>query len=462
MTMLTYPQVERRRAPASSPAPATLPPATSPPRPSAWPVASMLVVALAVRLIFSLGLFQVVVKESGIARGSDKYEFIGKSLAAGYGYRFAPELSPSMFLPPAYPLFLGGLFLLAPPEHHLVAAQIAQSVLDTLSCLLIYLIAVPHFGRRAALIGAWCYALYPGAWVSCSRYLTEPLFVLLTLLFVYALGRYLERSGWRSLLAAGAACAAMVLCKSVAGMLPVFIIGCALVLPTWAGRRWPVVRASVACLVVTAVGVAPWVYRNYLVSGTYVYPTSAGGLALYTAYTYAAHPQQTIRKSVDQAAAEVRALGEANGIRLDPRDAYPRWFYSAQDEIRLDRLAQAEARQRISADTASFARHALGNVWRFWFGAPTPKSVLASIALNGTLLALGAWGVALSGFWRRPAIAAWVVVSLYLFLGHVAILAVVRYSLTVMPMICLFAGLALAWLVERVLRARGAAAPASL
>ncbi|MGE0480114.1 MAG: ArnT family glycosyltransferase [Phycisphaerae bacterium] len=456
MTMLTYPQLERRgRAPQRAAARDPLPRPAAPA--GAWPVVSMLVVALSVRLIFSLGLFQVVVKESGIARGSDKYEFIGKSLAAGYGYRFAPDLSPSMFLPPAYPLFLGGLFSLTPPEQHLVATQVAQSVLDTLSCLLIYLLAAPHFGRRAALIGAWCYALYPGAWVSCSRYLTEPLFVLLTLLFVYALGRYLVRAGWLSLLAAGAACAAMVLCKSVAGMLPVFVIGCALVLPIWAGRRWPVVRAAVACLLVTAIGVAPWVYRNYRVSGTYVYPTSAGGLALYTAYTYAAHPEQTIRKSVDQAAAEVRALGEANGVRLDPRDAYPRWFYSAQDEIRLDRLAQAEARRRISADTASFARHVLGNVWRFWFGAPTPKSVLASIALNGTLLVLGAVGIVLSAFWRRPAIAAWVVVSLYLFLGHVAVLAVVRYSLTVMPMICLFAGVAIAWLLERVLRARGIA-----
>jgi len=134
---------------------------------------------------------------------------------------------------------------------------------------------------------------------------------------------------------------------------------------------------------------------------------------------------------------------------VDRRNAYPRWFYDSKEEVELSRLATQVAWQRITADPAGYARHVGGNLWRFWIGAATPRSVLVAAALNVPLLFLGIFGLWRSRFWRDPPLTLLVCASLYLFLGHVMILAVVRYSLTVMPMVCLFGGYAVWSIADR-------------
>lgn len=413
----------------------------------------VLLAALVLRLVFSVGLYSTVQQAGGLSRGSDGYEHVAESLAAGHGYRFAADTCPTMFLPPLYPLFLAGLFLLT--DQHLVAAQVAQSLLDTGTCLLIYLLARPRLGAGKALWAAIAYALYPGAMISCSRYLTEPLFVFLTALFALLCGRYVERGGWRDLLLLGLPCAGLALCKNIGAALPAFLLLSAVVPGLWPRGRGRVATAALVSGLCVAAAMAPWIYRNYRVSGSFVPTASAGGLAIYTAMTYAAHPDQDIRTSAHQAAREVRELGERAGIRMDPRDKYPRWFYDTRDEVKLDKLAQAEAWKRIAADRAGFARHVAGNLWRFWFGAPTPKSVYASVLVHGPLLLLAALGLWRLPWRRHGAIGVWIVIATYLFASHVAILAVVRYAVTVMPLVCL---LAAAMLHEQIHapRARGA------
>ena len=398
----------------------------------------VLLVALSLRLLVSLWLFPSIQQRTGLSPGSDGYELVADTLVEGGGYRFAPELGETMFLLPVYPLFLAGLFSLT--DHHLLVTCIAQSLLDTLTCLLLYRIACPSLGSRVGLAGAIVYALYPGAWIACSRYLTEPLFVFLIAAFVLFFGRFVHKGRKPALLLAGVVLALAVLCKSVAGMLPVFLLGCAVVMPAWRGCRGRILAGATVCLAVVVCGAALWGYRNHRLTGSFVFPSTSGGLALYTAHVYAAYPEQRIRDSAHQGAREVRELGEAHGIRLDPGDAYPRWFYSPRDELKLDKLAQAEARTLIASDPGAFVKHVLGNLWRFWIGAPTPRSLWIAVAINVPLLLVGMIGFAMSKPWRDPAIAVWLVVSAYLFAAHVAILAVVRYSLTVMPFVCLLAG----------------------
>ncbi len=407
----------------------------------------LLVGALVVRVVFTVFLFGPIQHATGLSPSSDGYEHVATTIVAGHGYRFNADLGETMFLPPVYPLLLTAVFLVAGPS--ILATRLVQSLIDTGSCLLVYRLARRSFGPRVALLAGLIYAVYPGMLVACSRYLTEPLFVFLTLAFVALLAEFIARGRWPWAAAAGVALAAAVLCKSVAGALPVFLVMFA-VLPVWRGVRRRMVAGlalSMTCVVLAA---GAWVLRNWLVSGTPVYPATSGGLALYTAHVYAAHPEQRIRDSAHQAAREVDALARAHGIFLDPRDSYPRWFRSPRDEVRLDQLARAKARAYIVSNPVAFAHHVAGNLWRFWFGAPNPRSIVISVLVNGPLLLLAALALVRLRWWRSATLMLWLTVSLYLFLAHVAILSVVRYSLTVMPVVCVLAAVPLARLTGRI------------
>ena len=416
--------------------------------PSQRSIVVVLSVALVARVSIACFLYPYIQQRTGLATASDGYEHIATTFAAGEGYRFAADLGETMFIMPVYPLFLAGLFLITGPS--LVAGQIANSILDTLTCYLIYRVGRRGFGDRAGFLGALVYALYPGAWIACSRFLTEPLFVFLTMAFIAVFARFLSCGRWRYALLASLCCMLSVLCKSVAGLLPIFLIGGVLVLPFWKGCRKRTIMGLSLCLSVVFLGVGAWVYRSYRLTDHFVFPSTSGGLALYAAHVYAAHPEQSIHDSVHQAAAEVRALGERNGIKCDPRDAYPRWFYSPKDELKLDHLARQAAQEHIAADPASFARHVVGNLWRFWWGAPTRTSMIVAALLNIPLVLLAAVGLLMSRWWKQPTMSLWILMAAYFFLTHVAVLSVVRYSLTVMPLVCLLAGTPLAFVLKKL------------
>lgn len=409
-------------------------------------------VALGVRLLTALLLAPLIFQRTGLSDGSDGYEQVARTVAMGAGYRFAPELGETMFLLPAYPLFLAGLFSIF--GFVPAVAFVAQCILDALSAVMVSRLANLALGTRVGLMAGYLYALYAGAWIACSRFLTEPLYVFLTLAFIELFLAYLRCGAIGPLLGAAVSCGLCVLCKSVAGLLPIWLLGCVVILPAWRGQRLRVAGGLAVCLVVTALGVAPWVIRNHQLTGFYVYPSTSGGLALYTAHVYAANPGQRIRDSVHQAAHEVNELARSIGVRRDERDTYPRWFFSPQDELKVDQLAQQVARERIAANRSAFLAHIIGNVWRFWIGAPTTISMIVSIVLNLPLVLLALIGLLTTRWIQIPALALAVSVAAYLFLGHVAVLSVVRYSLTVAPVACILAAAPLArllgiWLERR-------------
>lgn len=401
--------------------------------------------ALVIRLAF-MAAWPSVQQRFSLSSGSDGYEHVARTLAAGEGFRFAPHLGPTMILPPTYPGFLAGLFWIVGDDRdtQLVVTRIVQSALDSSTCILVSGLAARWFGVRAGLFAGLLYALYPGMWIACARYVTEPLFAFLVTAWIAAFARWLERRSLAALIAGAAACTLAAMCKSVAPLLPAGLLICTAILPFWRGVRRPALGAMGLATLCTAAACTAWVARNYAISGTPVFPSTLGGQALYTATVYVRHPDQSIRDSVDQAAAEMSEIARQNGIRLDPKDAYPRWFYDSRDEVRLDRILRTIAAERSVSDTTSLAQHIAGNLWRFWFGAPSQKAIVFSVLTNGPLLAIGLLGLLICPWYRHPALCAWLAASAYLFLSHIAVLAVVRYSLTVVAVLCVLGGAALA------------------
>lgn len=426
---------------------------------------AVFVAALAIRLVFALPLWQFVHPYFDLSRGSDGYERVARTVAAGRGYRYAPHLCETMILLPTYPLFLAGVITVVDGtrDTQIVATRVVQSFMDALTALMIATLARRWYGDRVGLLAGLCYALYPGMWVACARYVTEPLFNFLTTAFVLAFVRWIDRGqgGWLGL--AALACTLAAMCKSVAPPLPFALLLAVLVVPLWrrVGRR--VAGGLAACCLLTGAASAAWLLRNHAVSGEWVFPSTLSGQALYTAHLYVTHPEQTLRETVDQSGREMHRIAAENGIRLDPKDRYPRWFRHSADEARLDRLLRQIAAPGIAADAGRFAAHIAGNVWRFWFGAPTPSSVVAAVVLNGPLLALAVAGLFLVRWWRAPGLSLWLAMAAYLMLSHIGVLAVVRYSQTVVPVMCVFAAATLARLTwrEPIMEGEALAPPAA-
>lgn len=404
------------------------------------------VLALALRLAFIFPLWPLTQRAFSLSHGSDGYELVARTVVAGAGYKFAPHLGETMILTPTYPLALAGLFALVGEDvdAQRTATQILQCVLDALTTVMILALGKRWHGATVGVLAALLYACYPGMWVACARYVTEPLFNVLVVAFMLTFAAWMHSARRAALVSSALLLAAASMCKSIAAILPLFLITCVLILPLFWRRGFTRLLTGLACCAaLTSVAAGAWLIRNHQVSGHWVYPSTLSGQALYTATVYVAHPEQSIRESVHQAAREMHAIANARGFRLDPGDSYPRWFFDAREEVAFDRALQAIARERIAADQTGFARHLAGNLWRFWFGAPSTRAIWMSVAINGPLLILALAGALYAGWLRRPEVALWLAAGAYFFLSHVSVLAVVRYSLIVMPMVCLLAGVAL-------------------
>jgi 4-amino-4-deoxy-L-arabinose transferase-like glycosyltransferase len=107
----------------------------------------------------------------------------GLSIAQGHGYpnsNRAPAGGPSAFRPPAYPLFLGGVYAVAGEEAP-PAARMVQALLGTLTVALIGIIATRIWGRRIGVLALGIAAVAPPLVVMSTALISEALFVPLVL-----------------------------------------------------------------------------------------------------------------------------------------------------------------------------------------------------------------------------------------------------------------------------------------
>lgn len=179
------------------------------------------------------------------------YAVLGRSLAAGLGYREGshPDAPPHTHFPPAYPLSLALLFRASGPSsaaaHALSVAFAVAAVLATW-CWLRRLYAPPvALVLAAALATNWTWGRAGGAIQS------EPLFFLLSALVLLATGRSRDRDSAGRGLVAGLLLGACVLTRHVGACLAAAVV-LDLVL-----RGKP--RTAAAASAAAAACVAPWI-----------------------------------------------------------------------------------------------------------------------------------------------------------------------------------------------------------
>jgi 4-amino-4-deoxy-L-arabinose transferase-like glycosyltransferase len=202
----------------------------------------------------------------------DEAAYIGHAVPLAQGEGYVNEAkSKEAFWPVGYPLCLAVVYRLT--GIGLASGVGLQIGIETLTCLLLYILGKRTFGTLIARVAALLLAIYPNHVFFSTLHLTEPLFTLLLIGAFALLLRSLNIGSW-GYIAAGMLLGLAALTRPIILLFP-------LLLPFWyvsQGWRWRhALGISLVVFCSTLVTASPWIIRNHQISGRWSDITTSGG-----------------------------------------------------------------------------------------------------------------------------------------------------------------------------------------
>lgn len=368
------------------------------------------------------------------------YMVYAKNFAEGRGFWMPNPYNESIgldrvyaFRPPLFPLLWGCVYNVTGGSF--LPVRLAFSIFGALTVVLAYLVGFELTGKRAvALLAGLICAFYPPLVWHSVHLMTEPMFILLQTLLIYALLRLNSTKQLRWLIIAGLAGGLGILTRSVLiGFMP-FLALWILWSGGWARRAW--LRTALFTAIVCAV-MTPWILRNYKVFDTLVITTTDAGHGAYVANN-------------------PKSMGDPRGFWI-PED----WSFvlgpgeEQIGEVEANRRLTGLARNFLSEHPATAAKlmaRRFVTLWRFW---PDPEFVARSHVIIYALSYLPLLPFILGGIWlahkdlksRMPGLILIDALVLYTTGIHVLILAMMRYREPLMPFLIVLAAYAAVKLV---------------
>ena len=316
----------------------------------------------------------------------------------------------------------------------IMAVRIVQAVLGGVLCWVVYMIGRKLFSPGAGLAAAAVVAVDPILAYFSVLVLSETLFaVLLAGAFACLLYSTDRRTWW--------AAAAGVLLGLAALVRPPVLLMVPLVAAAWLALEWRKagsLRAAAVVLVAALVVISPWPIRNYQLTGRAVFTTLSSGASLYEG-----------------------VCPEADGGPAMDKIGWPTEI-AGMNEARKNDFLRARAIECMKAEPARMAKLAVSKFARFWnvfpnFGEYRRPAYMVASGLYGipVMICIVA-GVVLAAGRNR---AAWLLLvpAGYFSLLHMVFVGSIRYRAPVMPLLAVFAGVAVATVIERM-KARSASA----
>ncbi len=306
---------------------------------------------------------------------------------------------------PVYPMLVA---VVGSPTN----VKVLQAFLDAATCLLIYLLA----GRKQWVACLW--AVYPFAIWRVAFINKEVVLTFLLAGYVYIqLRAFRETKSW--LWAVGGVLLALVnLCKPMFLPWPLVIVALA-----WLNRKS---LAHVGLLVVVMLAViVPWTLRNWRVTEGEFLPvaTEQGGMTMFVG-----NYQPT--DGLWEGQGKIRWMAAVDDIKTQ---------HAGASVTQLDRVFYRAAMQEMAANPLKAAVLVVRKCGRFWFLGAKRREQALSFVIQGLYLALAAIGLWRVRPWNGEVV---IIVTLigYVMLIHALSYADLRFSLPVMPLICVFAG----------------------
>jgi tetratricopeptide (TPR) repeat protein len=362
-----------------------------------------------------------------------------REIAAGNVFRGEP-----FFRAPLYPFFLALQYSLS--NGSFVLPRILQFVLGALTSVTAFALTKRLMNLTAAIVAGCLCAVYPVLIYFEGELLTETLFTFLTMAGVLLIETALRRRGSKLWFAGGAVLGLAVITRPTIGLfIPLVIIGALI-------YARPKAVATVALLVGLALPVAPVTIHNYTVAGEVIPVVWQGGINFYLGNNEAADGWSATSP-------EIRKdwWGGYRDMIAIPREAYGRdptygevsdfWTGKALDFIRSQPLKWSGLMLKKTAifwDSTEFPNNQDYNFMRLhsWvLGNPLVNfGTIAPLSLLGFFLLLG----------RARRLYFLYALLLSYFAGTIAFFVCARYRSPILPVLCMFAAGAVAYLVDLV------------
>jgi 4-amino-4-deoxy-L-arabinose transferase-like glycosyltransferase len=430
---------------------------------------------------FALGLTAIVVVGFAVRAWSathpvinpgpdaDAYAALARALFEHGTYGNPGQTSTSDWSPGA-PLLFGAVYWLTGgvnPE----AARLVIALLGAGMVLLTFLLGVRVAGRWAGLVAALLVATYPTYIENNGQLLSEPLAAFLLTAAMLGLLWAADDRRWWAWALPGVTLGALILTRPEYQAISVAFAA----LVAW--RVWrdagPARAAGAVALlaVCAAVVVVPWMARNQAAVGKWTVSTG-GGKALFVATFLPGDGRQVPTKRELMR----RFLGAKDPITTPELKAQPmtplldrvaRKYPELPRDQALGRIGKENLRKYVSEQPVAYARMSAAKFWNIFERGSSPyMRDWGWVAYHRILLLLGIAGfVALAARARTR----WVALLLAAPIACIAVLgtillAVPRRQVPLIPLICVFAGVAVAggvqWaLARRREGARGGAEP---
>jgi 4-amino-4-deoxy-L-arabinose transferase-like glycosyltransferase len=379
--------------------------------------------------------------------------------AVGHPMTFRPPLYPTTFRPPLWPFIIATIYFFF--GVHNADARFFYCVLDSGTCVLVYLLAKDLFGKRIALITGLIAAMYVGLFVWTGWLYTETLYTFCLTALIFSLIRLQQnmalpgfrkgrnplnmfQSPWLWIASSGLFLGLTLLIRPTGSVLVGMLCLWAVLLVVGKVVPWrAVVKNTLVVLLIAIIVNAPWFYRNYLVTHSF-FPISTVGTTLvgnYNDAVFAGH-------------------GVIRGMWLQPLDVPNPDFqdYTLADEQKDTARALDWMRTHMNEMPALLGLHAL-NMWTPYLYAhglpfeqfpdrPASQVMFYLIPIESLPIFL----LAVAGLlvtWkskRRQFVLVYLVIALTM-LQNIVFYGSPRYRAPIEPLLVLFVGGLLWWLM---------------
>jgi 4-amino-4-deoxy-L-arabinose transferase-like glycosyltransferase len=416
---------------------------------------------LALCLLLRIGL-SIYSADAEVTRDAYNYVRIAQHLADGKGFAvdegyggsgLAGKDHLTAYGNPIYPAFLAAIYMsVGDSIGPIPSVSVVQSVLDTITCLLIFLFTCRLLNRpKVALVAALLYAIYPPFILNVATPMTETLTTGLTVLAAFLLIQAIGRGIGRFALA-GALMGLLILLKPAMLAFPFAV---ALLLFTLRKQTGGWVARSVVYICVAYLIVCPWTLRNYRVFHAFVPVATQGGQTFWGGTGPAdgvsigawAYPVASV-KGPPPADDRIPVVSEQTYRKITTLQER----LGRMNEVQQDRTLVAEAKKEIRQHPGRYAFLAVKKFIRLWFNLwydfPASSRSYGIAAINAVLLLL-----AVFGYRRTKLDYRFKLVSLYL-CGYTTVISMlvqgnVRYSWPVMPFVIILGASYIAAVMDR-------------
>jgi len=371
----------------------------------------------------------------------DRWNKLAINMLESGTFGFSPN-EPTVWRGPIFPLVEVPLYLLF--RENYVAWSITLLLFDVCTCLLIMTLGRKLWGNRTALLAGLFHAVNLPVIYYTAMIVQFTSILPFVFLWFYLFSLW-DRNSSRKWLpwVLGLVSGLLILNKTV--YLPATIVGAAAVV--WFKGRTGCIKKRIfpalsVYLLATALVIAPWTYRNYVVTGGKIIPVQA----LFWQIVW----QDILLSDLDATKGSDRPAGETlNYLLMKQSELFNKADHGLREDLRgpqkelyEEKIFAKSSIEWIQTHPRQYLRNLLNNTWQFWVGAENLNKTLQLLAMQVLYL-----GAALMGFWllfihrQLYRIRFGLLLILVVWAEHILVFGWGRFSLDLVPILGIMFGL---------------------